>query len=275
MATHRIYWKRLSKKWKYFAPPFRPHQLDIDFISGVVNSETPTFYSNRIMILGVTPEFSQMEIPEGCELIAVDSCKEMIENVWPEMPCPNRKAVLANWLDLPFENHSCDIVLGDGVFGTMRYPTESKNFLRSVRNVLHPNGLFIFRTFLRDDTTETPKDVFDAVLDGEIKTLNTFKFRLIRSVQPDLKTGAKYHHVWEALVNEGPDFGLLTKKTGWSIQEVETMKLYNGAEFVLTYPTLFELRNILKQENYEEIECFCPDYELGEFCQTLVFTPAN
>lgn len=269
------YWTGLSTKWKFLAPPFRPHQQDLNFISGVVNSEAPTFNSHRIMILGVTPEFAQMEIPAGCELIGVDSCEAMIKNVWPEMPCPNRKAILANWLNLPFENDSFDIVLGDGVLGTMKYPAKSKELLRSVRNVLHRDGLFVIRTFLRDEATETPKDVFNAVMNGDIESLNAFKFRLIRSVQPDIQTGAKYHHVWEALMNEGLDFNDLARKTGWSLEKIETMKMYNGAEFVLTYPTLTELRALLFEENFDEVECFCPDYELGESCQTLVFTPTD
>lgn len=275
MGTESSFWERVSKKWKYLAPPFRPDPQDTDFISGVINSDAPTFNSNRIVILGVTPEYAALNIPEGCEMIGVDNCKQMIDNVWPEMSDPNKKTILADWLNLPFENNSCDIVMGDGVMGTMRYPNQVKEFLQTIKNALHPDGLFIFRTFLRDDVSETPNDVFDAVMNGEIQTLSSFKFRLMRSVQPNLETGAQLSNVWNTMVNEGPDFEELTTKTGWEIEELETMKLYNGSGVVVTYPTLSELRDILKEEGFQEVDHFCPDYELGEFCQTLVFTPAE
>lgn len=275
MYNKSNYWKKLSKKWEYLAPPFRPHSQDIDFITEIVNSAIPTYRSNRILILGVTPEFAQMEIPGDTELIAVDSCEEMIENVWPQMPCPNRKAVLANWLDLPFENQSFDIVLGDGVLGTMKYPTKSRELLRSVKNVLQPGGLFVIRTFLRDECTESPAQVIEAAFNGEIGSLTAFKFRFIRSTQPDIKRGANYGNVWKTLVKEELNFSLLSEKTGWPLDEIETMKLYNGADFVLTYPTLRELCELFREEQFEEIESFCPDYELGEFCQTVVFKRTN
>lgn len=270
MYTENNVWEKVSKNWDRITPPFRPHEQDVTFMAEVLKSEDVSFEANRILLLGVTPELATLEIPEDCEMIAVDNNEAMIENVWPKMPDPNKKVIFGDWLDMPFEPNSCDIILGDGVFAPMRYPDQARQLLRTVRDLLHPEGLFIFRIFLNNEEPENPGSVLDAVLNGEIKTEWPFKFRLMRSVQTDTSKGSALNNVWKFLTNEGPGFESLTEKTGWPIQTFQSFQLYEGSDVVITYPKLSEIRELFKDENFEEVKCFTPTYELGEYCRTFV-----
>ncbi len=274
MYTENNLWEKVSLNWDRITPPFRPHEQDVNFISEILSNENANYVSNRVLVLGVTPELATLEIPEGCEMIAVDNNQAMIKNVWPEMGNPNKKVIFGDWLDMSFEDNSCDIIMGDGVFAPLKYPTQSRKLLRAVRDLLHPEGLFIFRIFLNNEKPEDPHNVINAVLNGEIKNVWPFKFRLMRSIQSDTREGSKMNNVWTFLVNEGPDFDTLTKKTGWPMESLQSFKLYEGSEVVITYPTLTEIRTLFKEENFEEVECFTPGYELGEYCRTFVLTPS-
>lgn len=275
MYTEKNVWEIVSKNWDRITPPFRPHEQDVKFISKVLSGENVAYKSNRLLLLGVTPELATLEIPEDSKMIAVDNNEAMIKNVWPELNDPRKEVKFGDWLDMSFDHKSFDIIMGDGVFAPLRYPKQARKLLQNVRNLLHSEGLFIFRIFLNNEEPENPENVIDAVLSGDIKSVWPFKFRLMRSVQSETVQGAKMDNVWKFLVNEGPDFDTLIKKTGWPSQSLESFKLYEGSEVVITYPKLTEIRTLFEEENFEEIECFTPEYDLGEYCRTFVLTPSS
>ncbi len=270
MGTPFEFWKKMASRWEKLGPPLRPGVQDHKQIEQVVHKWTAQNGSPKILVLGVTPEMARLDVPDETEILAVDFCQEMIDHLWP-----GEGALCADWMDLPLQEHSRDLVIGDGPFGALRYPDEFKNLARSVRRVIRPNGLFVFRVFLQPETREEPDEVCEAAMAGEIKSCSAFKFRLVIALQPDTETGGRFGNVWNYWDEYGPDEKELAVRTGWPMEEIQAFKMYKNSDFTLTYPTLQQIRKLLNSEEFEAVESLWPTYELGERCPTLVFTPAE
>lgn len=227
--------------------------------------------SPRTLILGVTPEMARLGWPQGTDLLAVDRSREMIARVWPGFPTPGGGALCADWRALPLAERSRDLVLGDGVFTVLAYPEDYRALAASLRRVLGPDGLFAFRTFVRPDRDERPAAVCDAAMDGEVDSFHAFKLRLLMSLQPDTATGVRTGDVWACWASDGPGAEELVDRSGWPREQIATIEAYRGRDTVYSFPTLEELRSLLAEEGFEEVERFRPTYELGARCPTLVW----
>jgi hypothetical protein len=62
--------------------------------------------------------------------------------------------------------------------------------------------------------------------------------------------------------------------TGWPIQAVNTIDTYRGSDHRLTFTNLREIRE-LNSTVFEEKAYSEPDYELGERCPIMVYSPRS
>jgi len=273
MGKADSFWQMVASRWQKLGTPLRPSEEDQKIVTKAVYSWISENGKARILLLGVTPELAEIELPEDSELLSVDYCREMLDHVWPDLDEPNKKAIVANWLDLPLENHSRDLVISDGPFGAMRYPVDFRNLLQSVSRVLQPDGQFIFRTFIKPDPPEDPHHVYEDALAGKISSFSTFQYRLVTALQPDTETGTNFNDVYLSWKTDGPNPETLATNTGWSMENIQKFESYCGSDFVFTFPSLEQLRDLIIDEGFRELECIWPSYEFGNRCPTIICTP--
>jgi SAM-dependent methyltransferase len=273
MSSSEGVWGNHSKQWARVGPPLRPSKQDHEILEKVIHNHTPKNNTPRALVLGVSPEMAHLNWPKNTELIAVDHSQEMIDNVWPGYPNPGEGVLCANWLNMPFQQHSKDIVVSDGPFGVLRYPNEYKQLLTSLERVINPNGIFAFRVFIKPEEPETPQQIYKDAIRGKIGNFHVFKLRLLMAMQPDLTNGVCTGNVWREWHENGPDVNILSEECGWPIEQINTIEAYRGQKDVYSFPTIRELRGIFSEKNFKEIEYSIPTYELGERCPTFVYKP--
>src|SRR5690606_36631389 len=76
----------------------------------------------KVVLLGVTPEITQLRWPLPTQLLAVDRMPDMIQHVWQSNQNIESHVVHADWQALPFAQHSADLVIGDGCFTFFKFP---------------------------------------------------------------------------------------------------------------------------------------------------------
>lgn len=273
MGTSDSVWKNQASQWERVGPPLRPSQQDHERLEDIIHEWTAKNGAPRALVLGVTPEMARLKWPGGTRLLAVDRSQEMIDKVWPGYPGPGEGVLCANWLDLPLEKQSRDLVVSDGPFGVLRYPNEYREVLKGLHKIIQPGGYFAFRIFVRPEKEEEPATVYDAAMKGKIGNFHAFKLRLLMARQPDSRSGVRTGDVWKEWSDNGPGIETLSDKCGWPPEQIQTIEAYRGKNDIYSFPTLSEIREIVKAENFSEINCSRPSYELGERCPTLLFTP--
>lgn len=272
MTTESGVWRGHAVQWERVGPPLRPCARDTETMELLTGEWTARNGAPRVLVLGVTPEISRLGWPVGTGLLAVDRSRSMIDRVWPDRTPHRADVVRADWLDLPLGPETRDVAVGDGVFTVLRYPGEHRSLLGSVARVLSRDGLFAFRTFVRPEERETPAEVCEAALAGEVGSFHAFKLRLLMSLQPDTPSGVRTGDVWEYWSRRGPSAERLSDRCGWPREEIDTIDAYRGSETTYSFPTRAELSSLLREEGFRELRWCVQDYELGERCPTVAWS---
>lgn len=262
-------WTNQSAQWDRVGPPLRPSREDHRLMEQIIHDVASKNGQIRALVLGVTPEMARLNWPNGTELLAVDKSQNMIDKVWPGYPNPGEGVLCANWLDLPLENKSRDLVVSDGPFGVLRYPHEYSGVLKQLHRILKPGGFFAFRIFVRPEKNENAADIYQAAMDKTIGNFHVFKLRLLMAMQPDSASGVRTGDVFDKWKKNGPGSKTLSETCGWPVEQVETIEAYRGQEDVYCFPTLAEIQDILDNSNFEILDITQPSYELGERCPTF------
>lgn len=267
-------WNELSKQWQdKSGQPLHPGPEDRKFMEHAIDKWAPKHEDLKALILGVTPQMARLNWPDGTDLLAVDYSQKMIDKVWPGYPNPGEGALCANWTDLPLKNDSRDVVVSDAPFGVLPYPDVYQKLLHSVQKVLKTDGIFAFRIFIQPDQTENPEEIFSEARLGKIGNFHAFKLRLLMSMQTNTETGVCIGDVWDYWAKKKVNHQKLVKETGWPMSHIKTMKAYKNQADVYYFPTLQEIRDLMADENFKELNCSWPIYELGERCPTFVYKP--
>ena len=81
--------------------------------------------------------------------------------------------------------HDFDLILADGVFVLLDYPTSYKKLACAVQRCLKHDGIFMVRSFLRPPAVEPCATIFAELWDKSIGSFHAFKWRLLMSLQGD------------------------------------------------------------------------------------------
>ncbi len=267
MTARKELWQNAPKMWKHFGPPLRPGPEDIRIMQEQVAQWMEQSSADRckVLLCGVTPEIVEMQWPTGTRLWAVEKSRVMIEEVWPVKNSKTKQPLQAEWTRLPFAADSFDIVIGDGCLTSLEYPRHQLVFLESLKNVMRSNSLLIMRFFVQKDEPESPAAVFGDLIAGGIESFHAFKWRLAMSLQTSAREGVRVDKIWDAWNEAGVS-------TDWPSQTVETIDTYRGSDHRLTFTTMHEIRD-LHSPFFEERAYIEPEYELGERCPILVYSP--
>lgn len=269
--NRRDHWNDHARQWDRVGPPLRPCAEDIRLARELIGGGDEGAGNRRhAVLLGVTPEVASMDWPRGTRLTAVDRCMEMIRGVFPgrKLAMPAR-AVRGDWLSLPLPDDSADWVVGDGCYTLLAGPESYRALGREVRRVLRSGGRYLARLFVRPDQPEPVERVFDDLEAGRIGNFHVFKWRLAMALHDGLDRGVRVDDIWSRWKRAGLQPRVLARRTGWPEPEIRTIEAYRGGQARYTYPTLDEARAALS-DDFEELDCRFPRYELGERCPTLL-----
>lgn len=263
------HWARVASMYAKIGSPLRPSEQDINFLEETVAAYTLRHPgASQAMLLGATTDIAAMRWPPSFSLLGVDHSSEMLKLVWPGNVPGKRWAVNGNWLSLPQQPSSCDVVIGDGSMNCVR-SDQHRAFARSVSAALKPEGILILRCFTRTEQQERPDQVLEDALRGGIPTFTQFRFRLFMALQPSLREGIAMNRVYRFWVTYE---SLLRSRAGWPPSDIDVMEIHRDGSAVHTFPTLAEFRAALS-ESFEEISVSFPTYYAGDRCPRLVLAP--
>lgn len=257
-----------TKGWRNFAgvhgklrPPLRPSEGDVENLRRSIAAD-----DKRILLLGVTPELSVL----GRELVAVDNSPRMLAEVWPG-DRENRRAVLADWTDLPFETGSFDAVIGDA--SPNAAPDQVDEVLAEARRVLAPGGKLAFRLFCSPEEPEALESIRSDVFSGWPGNLHALKWRIAMALAASKpRASVPVREILAAFDRLFPDRAQLAAATGWPAEDIATLDAYVGADHSLGFPTLSSLRSMIGRHFSDISTVAAAGYPLAERCPTVVAT---
>jgi SAM-dependent methyltransferase len=274
-ASCHQHWNSVAAHWKHWGPPLRPSPEDTAVMREAVLAwcHRSGRAAPRVLLLGVTPEIATMSWPTGTRLLAVDRSAEMIEIVWPGDVPGQREAMLGEWLAMPFANGQFDVVIGDGCFIHMAYPTGWRSLGKLLRRVLKDDGLLVLRFFVQGPVAESVEEVYADLRRGAIGSFHVFKWRLAVALQKSTDTGVCLHDIWENWEASRINPPELARQTGWIRESIETIRLYREKRVNHSFPTLDEAIATL-QPSFRPDAIHRPGYELGIRCPIVVLRPS-
>lgn len=139
-------WKELAKTWATYSPPIRPSKNEIRFYEEEIKKLCKKNRKLKALILGATPEFRDLLSRYNIATTLIDinpvSVKAMT-SLLKIRKNPKEKIVLADWLNMPFQKNSFDIVFSDCAHDNLNF-TEFGKFFESVKSVLKADGTWFF-----------------------------------------------------------------------------------------------------------------------------------
>lgn len=193
----------------------------------------------EILSLGVTPEIADFGWTEDFLLTAVDASEVMIHAVWPG-DAPNRQAVQASWLELPFADGACDLIVSDGGLVPLAAPGQLAALGRELHRVLRPTGRVVMRHFIRPVPAESPTDLARALEAGDIQGFHELKLRLVMALG-EAPSGIRLADVWDCFQQLFPDREALTARLGCPLEVIATIDAYRDRAARYVFPGLAEL----------------------------------
>jgi SAM-dependent methyltransferase len=255
--TPNKHWQDFAQQWDRLGSPLRPCAQDVENFRSAMGDDP-----GRCLLLGVTPELADT----APQLTAIDNNADMIGALWHS----EHKAVLGDWLDMPFPDASFDTLIGDGCLVLLSHPAQQREFFAQVTRVLSPCGRILLRVFVNPAQGESAQTVCADALAGNMKGIHAFKWRLSMALAanaPDFGVNvADTSTTFDRLL---PDRNQLSSATGWSRSEIETIDLYRGSTARYSYPTLAAVRQTIPPI-LKEIDVLYGRYELAERCPILV-----
>ena len=130
----------------------------------------------------------------------------------------------------------------------------------------------IIRFFISTGEENTPGQVHEHMLAGEIGNFHIFKFRLAIALQSSAREGVSVGDVWENWNQQGYVIDELAAHLGWQPETIRTIDAYRGMTARYTYPSLTEALSVFSPW-FEQVAVYRHDYEFGENCPTVVMRP--
>jgi len=123
--------------------PAAPTQSEQGIIEGFLREAIKGIGNPQVLVLGVTPELRQIALNNGCWVVSVDISSDMIKAMRDLVDCQDRerdKIIQGNWLTVPFEDNTFDLVLGDASFVNLSSFGDAEKLLLKLNRVLKLDG---------------------------------------------------------------------------------------------------------------------------------------
>ncbi|MEP6673225.1 MAG: class I SAM-dependent methyltransferase [Chthoniobacter sp.] len=237
-------WSTFASAWSRLGPPLRPCPEDLQRLHQAWTQSLPAGIPSRrleILSLGVTPEIALFPWASDFHLTAIDASEGMIGSVWPG-DAPNRRAVLGDWLEMPFPDASFDLVLTDTGLALVAGTGKLSAAGRELRRVLRQDGRAAMRHFARPSPPESLDSIAQAAGAGRLSNFHELKLRLLMAVEAENPgTAVRLADVYDRFQSLFSDRDLLARQLGCDHQIVSTIDAYRGRETLYAFPSLAEL----------------------------------
>ncbi len=127
------------------------------------------------------------------------------------------------------------------------------------------------RLYALPEQPESSDAVLEDLREGKISNLETFKLRLLMSLQGDPTEGVEAGRAYDLLTRAEPDLEKLASRLGWPAERVLLMNDYKGMKFRFYWLTVRQTVDLFC-ENSGGFRLHCtetPSYELGQRCPVL------
>lgn len=267
-------WAAHAEQWSRVGPPLRPCLEDLHRLQAAWVNSLPQGLPTRpieILLLGVTPEIAIFPWASDFNLTAVDASAMMIQAVWPGN-APGRRAVLGDWLSLPFGAAAFDLILCDCGLVVIADMDLFTPLSRELQRVLRPDGRVVLRHFSRPDNPESVADLTLAVAAGGVGNFNELKLRLLMALQGDrADLGVSLSETFDCFERLFPDREALAARLGCSLAIISTIDAYRGRNARYAFPTVAEVADAF--ETFSLLLGPAGQYELADRCPVFSLTP--
>jgi ubiquinone/menaquinone biosynthesis C-methylase UbiE len=217
-------------------------------------------------MLGVTPELSVL----GQSMTAVDINPAMIEHIWPG-DTVDRRAINANWLDLPFDDARWNAVVGDGSCSSVRFAEDYDRLFHELFRVLVPSGRAVIRLYCAPSPCETLADVQAIGVNRGAGTVHALKIRLAMAWAAEHgEPNVPVTTILDEFQRWFPDRRALASINGWDLEDIGTIDAYAGSTAIYSFPTLEQVLDQVRPIFGDARVLPSGNYEMAELCPLLV-----
>jgi SAM-dependent methyltransferase len=262
---NKSHWDRLYQG----GPLQEPESVRHEQIAAGVRDQL-TEVDGPILLLGVNPALSGID----ADITAVDRNLAVVRARWLGN-IPSRRAIVADWRQLPFLGSSFAACMGDGSPNCVQYPEAVRSLYDNVLRVLRPGGKFVCRMYLTPDAGETVADVMQAAWQGGCRSFLYFKFRLAMAIaaqQSDPSVSVRAIHA--AFSAHCSDRDRLSEISGWTRSEIDKIDLYESSSELYNFPTRGQCVAVIPPGFVNVRFVAVGSYELAERCPLLVMEKA-
>lgn len=263
-------WPSISSFWELLGPPLRPSNQDLDLVADAIDRFGPAKSAPlHILVLGVTPEFTDLELGRKLEIQAIDRTPSMIASVWPG---PKESAICADWRTMPWTKPVFNVALCDGGLQLLDHPAGVSAVARELQRVLKPGGLFIVRLFCPPIAKEDPEEVLSRLISGSINNLNELKLRLNPALQTDPEEGVSLADVWEFMHERLGPWNELAARLGWRLEHLQVIDAYYKNNARMHFFDVSQATKLITDaSDLEHLQTVKGNYHMAESCPTLIF----
>ena len=255
------HWRGLFRAWSTLPTPVRVASEAIDGIKAEVAD-----ISGPVLLLGMTSGL----LDAAADITAIDQGSKLVGDLWPGN-APGRRAVVGDWLRLPFAPASFAACIGDGSLISFDYPDKLRPLLSGVARCLKPGGRFSCRVFLAPDQPETIADLEAAIVQQRRPSFQHFKFKLAMAIAAEQRSvNVSVAQIPEIFDSRFPDRGKLAAVTGWDRREIETIDVYRGSTATYAFPTMHQLVSVIPEAFRKPHFVPVPNHPMGRQWPILV-----
>lgn len=141
-------WDKLAKEWSVQTPPWRPTVKELCIYEEKISRAVAKKKKPKALVLGATPELRDICAKLKIDTYIADINPNMVRgmNELLEISPGLEPVEICNWLELPYEDESFDVVLCDHGIQHITYDDWDR-FLREVRRVIKKQGYFVNSVF--------------------------------------------------------------------------------------------------------------------------------
>jgi SAM-dependent methyltransferase len=229
MSTN--HWHRLFNAWSNLSTPVRVPAYVIKAIKAEVAGIT-----GPILVLGLTAGL----MDAGPDITAVDQSRALVKDVWPGN-APGRRAVVGDWLRLPFAAASFEACIGDGSLISFDFPGRLQLALSEAARCLKARATFACRMFLAPDVAAGFAEIETAAHQKRL-TCQLFKLKFAIAIAAELENpNVRVSSIPEFFDIRFPDRDRLAAITGWDRAEIDTIDIYRKSPAIYAFPTKRQL----------------------------------
>jgi len=266
-------WGADAPMWRIIPPPLVPTDEDVELVQRACPPELlASLASPKILVLGVTPALVGAPWPEASEIHAVDYDQAMIEVLWAEHE--HAFCHCARWQDMPFEDDTFDLVVGDCSFNALPGISDYDSVLREIARVSRPQAPLVARFFMQQQP-RLELAALPGLVEREFAHFAPPARRLIIAIAGAQSDGST--HLLEIPPRIEREWGPVDEflaAVGQHGDDFARIKRTLALDQRLNYPTREEI--VARFEPYyPDIRFTFPDYDCGRFCPTVGFYPGG